>query len=109
MPETISRDELKQILINGHDAVLVEVLGPDEFERFHLPRAVNVPFDDEFDGRIQRAVPNRGQPVVLYCRDAECRASEQAAERMAALGYSAVYAYEAGKEDWHAAGLQIER
>lgn len=109
MFETISRDEAKQILMGGHDVILVEVLGPDEFHRFHLPRAINVPFDDQFDERIRQAVADRSAPVLVYCRDAECHLSRQAAQRMDELGYAAVYDYEAGKEDWKAAGLQIEQ
>ena len=36
------------------------------------------------------------------------KASEQAARRLAALGYENVYDYEEGKQDWIEAGLSTE-
>lgn len=105
--QEISREELKTML-DQNGLALVEVLSPEAYEKFHLPGAVNVPLGDGFDQRIQNAVPHKNQPVVVYCLDAECQASPQAARRLEELGYGQVSDYEAGKEDWKAAGLPIE-
>jgi rhodanese-related sulfurtransferase len=35
--------------------------------------------------------------------------SHQAAERLAAQGYSNVYVYAGGKKDWQQAGLKLEK
>lgn len=104
---TVSRDELKTML-DENRVTLIEVLGLEQFQNFHLPGAINVPLDDDFDQRIQQAVPDKQQPVVVYCLDAECQASPTAAQRMEELGFDHVYDYEPGKEDWKAAGLPIE-
>lgn len=101
---TIDRDQAKR-MFDEDAAVPVEVLPKSEFGHFHLPGAINVPLDDDFDARIQEAIPDKHQPVVVYCKDATCDASPQAAERMEALGYDRVYDYSAGKADWEAAGL----
>ena len=106
--ESLSRSEVREKLKDQNVAV-VEVLSPDTFEQFHLPNAINVPLDDEFDQKIQQAVPDKVRPVVVYCYDTECQASAKAAERMDALGYKSVFDYEAGKVDWREAGLPVER
>ncbi|CAN5333640.1 hypothetical protein BH23ACT9_BH23ACT9_23380 [soil metagenome] len=47
-------------------------------------------------------------PVVVYCSNAECQNSPQAARRLVELGYTDVYDYGAGKQDWIDAGLPTE-
>ena len=106
--ETISRDETKE-LIKNNGITVVEVLDEQNYHEFHLPGAVNVPLDENFDERIQTMIPDKDSTVLLYCWDAECLASPKAAERMEDLGYTHVLGYEAGKVDWKEAGLPVER
>ena len=106
---TIDRSELKRWLDEGRDFALVEVLAPEKYRAFHLPGAINIPVGDEnFDAKIQEAVPDESRPVVAYCHDPRCTASPKAARRMDELGHQQVYDYEAGKRDWREAGLPIE-
>lgn len=105
---TITREELKSMLERNEDVALVEVLSPPAFEAFHLPSAINVPLGDSFDERIQRAVPDKRRPVVVYCQNEQCTASPRAARRMEELGYEHVLEYAAGKDDWKSAGLHVD-
>lgn len=106
--KSISREALNERLANDGIA-LVEVLSPEYYRKFHLPGALNVPLDDQFDEHIQEAVPNKDRTVVVYCYDSECQASPKAARRMEELGYRQVFDYEAGKVDWQEAGLPTEK
>jgi len=106
--QTIQREELNERMANEQLPV-VDVLARKYFRKFHLPGAVNVPFDEQFDERIEREVPEKDAPVVVYCADEECQASRKAARRMEELGYRQVFDYEAGKMDWKEAGLPVER
>jgi len=109
--ETISREQA-QVLVRErgrHKVTVIEALSRENYDKFHLPGAKNVPFDADFDENIQQAVPDKSSPVMIYCMNSESEASPQAAKRMDELGYSRVFAYEAGKVDWKQAGLKIER
>jgi rhodanese-related sulfurtransferase len=106
--QTISRDELKKKMDQKEDMAIVEVLGPESYEEFHLPGAINVPVGKNFESDIQQAVPDKNREVVVYCADTSCDASPKAAEKMENLGYEHVYDYEAGKQDWKGADLPIE-
>ena len=105
--KTIDRNQLKQKL-ESNGVALVEVLAPDAYREFHLPHAINVPLGEQFETDIQQAVPDKTQPVVVYCQDEQCNASPKAAKKMEDLGYKNVFDYEAGKVDWKAAGLPVE-
>ena len=105
--QVITREDLIRRL-GSEDLRLVEVLSPEQYRKYHLPGAVNVPFDDRFDENIREAAPDREQPVVVYCADERCDASTQAARQLEDLGYRRVYDYAAGKADWREAGLPTE-
>lgn len=103
----IDREQVQRML-DEDVAVVVDVLAPDNYAKFHLPGAINVPLADDFEASIAEAVPDKDQPVVVYCWDEDCEASPRAAARMEALGYRRVYDYTAGKADWQAAGKPVE-
>jgi rhodanese-related sulfurtransferase len=106
--QTISRDEVQQKIDNGGDVALIETLPAESFEDFHLPGAVNVPLDEQFEEHIQQEVPDKNQEVVVYCASSDCDASVKAARKLQSMGYKQIYDYEAGKADWKAAGLPVE-
>lgn len=102
--KTITRTDLQARL---GEIVLLEALPSNYFEAEHLPGARNLPLD-EIDALAPSLVPDRGSAVVTYCAGPSCPNSKIAAERLESLGYTDVYAYEGGKEDWLAAGLPFE-
>jgi rhodanese-related sulfurtransferase len=105
--QTLSREETKDLI--NDDVTVVEVLGADNYNDYHLPGAVNVPLGERFDEQIQQVVPDKSTPVLVYCYDSDCDASPKAARRLEKLGYETVYDYEAGKVDWKQAGLPVEK
>lgn len=106
--QVISRDELRDKIERNDVFALVEVLEPASYEAFHLPGAMNIPLGDDFDERVTHAIPDKSQPVVVYCKDEHCAASPTAAKRLEQLGYAVVYDYSAGKLDWKRAGLNVD-
>ena len=56
-----------------------------------------MPLSEAFEQRIQEAVPDENQPIVVDCYDQACTASPTAAQKVDELGYRNVYDYEAGK------------
>lgn len=97
---TISRDHLQQMIDRKADFTLIEVLDSQKFGEFHLPGAINIPLDDQFEKAIAAAVTDKSRKVVVYCGEQACDASTRAAERLATLGYTQVQEFEAGKKGW---------
>ena len=82
-------------------AVLIDVLPEIDYQRQHIPGAINIPVDrDDFETRVAKAVPDRSTPVIVYCTDEDCEASPRAAKRMEQMGYSRVMDLEVGIEGW---------
>jgi rhodanese-related sulfurtransferase len=65
MPKGIDRHEVQRLLAAG--AQLVEVLKPKEYEKEHLPGAINLPLRN-MDVQTTSAL-DRNRPVIVYCWD----------------------------------------
>jgi rhodanese-related sulfurtransferase len=103
MVQVIDRATLEARLAGPTAPVLIEALPARYYVEAHLPGAINIPHD-AIDELAPRVLPDRTAPIVVYCANGPCRNSGIAAERLAALGYTDVADYHAGKADWRAAG-----
>lgn len=65
MPNDVhDRADVQRLIAN--EVQVVEVLGPEEFERDHFPGAVNIPLRRIEDAR---ELLDRSRPVLVYCWD----------------------------------------
>lgn len=99
--QTITRHDLRNRL---DDIVIVEALPPGHYADAHLPGARNLPLD-RLNDLADQLITSTDTPVVVYCSNAACQNSTQAARRLVELGYTDVYDYQQGKQDWIDAGL----
>jgi rhodanese-related sulfurtransferase len=106
MTATITRHELQRRIEQGDISVL-EALPESSWQQEHLPGAVAFPLDD-IDGQAARLLPDKTAAVAVYCSNAVCNNSHIVAARLAELGYTQVFRYTEGKQDWIEAGLPVE-
>jgi rhodanese-related sulfurtransferase len=108
MPDTLTRitaDELKDALESDTPPVLINTLPRDAHEAKHIPGSINVPTDDI--DRVETLVPNPDDRIVVYCANADCDASPEAARRLEERGYTNVADFEAGYAGWRQAGYPL--
>lgn len=104
---TIPRDALKQRLDHKLPTTLVEALPQRYFDDGHLPGALNIPHD-QVRAAAPSQLPDKDAFIVVYCANKPCANSRQAAVILHQLGYTQVYEYVEGKEDWREAGYPLE-
>ena len=95
----ITMDEAVSIMEKESGYVILDVRRVDEFSEGHIPNAINVANEDIGASDIPE-LPNKEQLILVYCRSG--RRSKEAAEKLARLGYTAVYEF-GGIIDWQGA------
>ena len=104
---TIGAEALAQRLAAGRVAQLWNVLTNDYFTGEMIPGSRRVPLD-----RVGREVAAlllpRDTAIVTYCSGPTCPQSGAAAEKLAALGFTNVLAFEGGLAEWKASGRAVE-
>jgi phage shock protein E len=76
----------RELLDQG--ALLVDVRTEPEFERAHLPSAVNLPLT-EIAIDLPKRIPDRNQPILLHCQVG--MRSGIARKKLRALGYKKAF------------------
>src|ERR1700733_13632378 len=95
---------VREQITNG--AVLVDVRETDEFAAGHIPGARHVPRSN-LESRIEGAVPDRSQHVILYCASGQ-RSAYAARTLIDDLGYEHVESMRGGITLWKDRGYEVD-
>ena len=80
--------EAKEKIIND-GAILLDVRTKEEYNEKHIDGAILLPLDKIDIDSISQIVSEKDTPIIVYCRSGN--RSQQAREKLIALGYSKVY------------------
>jgi rhodanese-related sulfurtransferase len=99
--KTITTNEVKVLLERNEDVLLVNTLAAESFEKTRIPKAVNIPLDDDdFVTRVEEEAGGKEERVIVYCASQQCNSSEQAAEKLENAGFTQVLDYAGGFKAW---------
>ena len=103
----ITIEELLEMLENKERFKLVEVLAKEEYDKGHIPGAINIPLDDL--EALAKQKLKKTDPIVVYCASYICHASTKATRKLLELGYENTVDFKGGKRWWQHAGLKLEK
>src|SRR5256714_1930014 len=90
----------------GNGAVIVDVREPEEWSTGHVPGAKHVP-KSYLESRIEGAVPDHSQHVILYCQSGN-RSAWAARTLLEDLGYEHVESMTGGITLWKDRGYDVD-
>jgi molybdopterin/thiamine biosynthesis adenylyltransferase/rhodanese-related sulfurtransferase len=102
--DEVDPSDVKPLINNG--VAIVDVRESEEWDAGHLPGAKHVP-RGYLESRIEGAVPDRGQRVVLYCASGN-RSALAAKTLRDELGYENVESMTGGITLWKDRGYDVE-
>lgn len=107
--KTLKADELKKTIADKSQIPVINVLDRGDFNDRHIPGSINVPLSEgDFVQNVQQKLGDKTKPVILYCASSECDASEKAAKKLEAAGFTDVRDFESGIQGWEDAGYKFE-
>ena len=86
----ISQPEAAEMMEQDDGHVIVDVRRQDEYDAGHIPGAILIP-NEEIGTERPEALPDLDQVILIYCRSGN--RSRQAAEKLAAMGYTNIYEF----------------
>jgi len=102
--DEVDPGEVREQLSNG--ALVVDVREPEEWSAGHIPGAKHVP-KSYLESRIEGAVPDRSQHVILYCASGN-RSAWATRTLLDDLGYEHVESMTGGITLWKDRGYEVE-
>ena len=89
--KTIDTNTANQIISDG--AIIIDVRTIDEYNREHIPNAVNIPLD-----QIENITYDKNTKIIVHCQTGI--RSEEAVKKLANLGYTSLYNLDGGLLNW---------
>lgn len=102
----IHAEALKAWYDEGHEMIVLDARSEPYYDGTLLPNAIWLPYDAS-DKDLQAAAPEKTSLIVVYCSSIECPASAFLVKRLVAEGYTNLYKYPEGLEDWIQKGYPV--
>lgn len=96
--EPITAPEVKRLLEDNPQAMLIHALSSLEFEIQHIPGSVNIPTNGMDKTELLPADKNR--ELIFYCMGVRCKYSYLSALKAQQLGYKRVHWFKGGIPEW---------
>lgn len=106
--QTLNRQQVEERIETNDNALLINVLPEESFDKEHIPGSINIPAGaDDFVKMVEKKVQDKSQEVIVYCASKECTASDQAAEMLEKAGFTNVEHFAGGMEEWNGSGKPV--
>ena len=105
----VAAGNLKALLTEKPETVLIDLLSPEHFAGRHIPGAQNAcVFQVSFLDDLAVIAPDKQVPIVVYGASIRCQDAALALEKLDRAGYEDVTFLKGGLEAWHGAGYDLE-
>lgn len=102
----IHTSELKAWYDQGKQMIVLDTRSKPYYDGTLLPQAQWLSYEAS-EQELAAAIPSKNSLVVIYCWSPGCPASQYMADRLVAAGYTNIYKYPEGLQDWMQKGYPI--
>jgi rhodanese-related sulfurtransferase len=100
----IDARQLAELAHQFPDLVVIDARVTEDRGQGYIEDSVSLPNVDTDCENLARLVPARGQPMAFYCNGVRCGRSLDAVQRARQCGYTRLYWFRGGFEEWLAQG-----
>lgn len=97
MEREISAKDLKKILNQNKNAVLLDVRSKQEYSEGHLNGSISIPYY-EIESKAKKIIPNRKDLIIVYCQHGT--RSRDTVNKLNKLGYENVFNLKNGLDEF---------
>lgn len=102
--QNASPEEFLEQMKSNHHKVLLDVRTPGEYEKGHIPGAININIEDDFRNRLQSL--DTAKTIFVYCLAGG--RSSNAASILSELGFNKIVNLKDGFSRWRSRDLPVE-
>jgi rhodanese-related sulfurtransferase len=103
---TVDTDQLKAMIDQKQNFVLIDSRTKQEFNEAHMTKAINIP-DKQLKENLELLPSDKGALLVIYCNGVKCGKSKRLAEQLDPRGYRNIKIYAEGIPVWEERNLPL--
>jgi rhodanese-related sulfurtransferase len=107
--KTVNAQQIFDLVAKTPTIVILDNRKEDDYAAGHIEGAVRL-IDTDVDAEsLAQRIKSKDTPVLFYCNGVKCGRAAKAAEKAVHLGYTKVYYYALGMDEWNAQRLPLVR
>ncbi|MCG6969627.1 MAG: rhodanese-like domain-containing protein [Gammaproteobacteria bacterium] len=103
----VTAEEVIELVESMDDLVVVDARKSSDREKGWIEGSVGLPNTETNADSLAKLLPAKSTPVLFYCNGVKCGRSFESAKIAIAEGYSKIYWFRGGMEEWEAKGLPV--
>jgi rhodanese-related sulfurtransferase len=104
--KVITTDQLKAMIEEKNDFLLIDARTKDEYQEAHIANALSIP-EKNFEESLSLLPADKNSLLVFYCNGVKCGKSKKVAKKADAIGYKNILIYGEGFPVWEEMGNKI--
>lgn len=106
---TISAEELIDLVDEHEDLVIIDARKPSDRDKGYIEGSIGLVDTDTTPETLANHIPSTSTPIVFYCNGIKCGRSAKSTNVAVADGYSNIYWFRGGWEEWSSKGYPVAR
>jgi rhodanese-related sulfurtransferase len=107
--KTVNAQQIFDLVAKTPDIVILDNRKEDDYAAGHIEGAVRLIDTDVNAESLAQHIKRKDTPVLFYCNGVKCGRAAKAAEKAVHLGYTEVYYYALGMDEWNTQHLPLVR
>jgi len=105
----VTAEDIPGLFEKHDDLVIIDARIDKDRKGGHIEGSVSLPDVKTTAETFAKAVPSKSTPVLLYCNGIKCGRSVKSAKNAVKWGYTKVYWFRGGWEEWTQKGMPITK
>jgi len=103
----VSAEKLIDLLQSSPDLVVIDSRKPSDRAKGFIEGSVALPNTDTNEASLAKHIKNKSTPIAFYCNGIKCGRSYAASKIAIKLGYTNIYWFRGGWDEWIQKGLPV--
>lgn len=105
----VTAEQLIELVQKHPNMVMIDARKPSDRAKGFIEGSVALVDTDTTPETLAKVAPNKAAPVVFYCNGVKCGRSVNSAKVASGAGYSKIYWFRGGWEEWIAKGFPVAK
>ncbi len=106
---TVNAERVVALIGELPDLVIIDNRRVEDYNRGHIEGSIRVLDTDLTEQLLAQHVRERATPVLFYCNGLACGRAAKAAEMAVRWGYSRVFYYALGMDEWNRLNMPVQQ
>lgn len=107
--KTVGAKQIFELVAKTPNMVILDNRKPEDYAAGHIEGAIRLIDTDVSAETLAKHIAAKDTPVLFYCNGVKCGRAAKAAEKAIQLGYTKIYYYALGMDEWNAERLPLVR